>query len=214
MKNNTILIAVRTADGYKATEAAPVHVAGLDLAIHPTLNKPDLWSITDPGTGLALQARSKTKGAAITDLARKIENNGVDKVRTMLSTYPLAPAPETLPRFEQPAPPVEEKADTARVAELIGKVADLAPEEVVAVSRALSSRSGRLKAKSPSAFDKDGGLACAAWQGLQPNGYKVSVFSVMTLRGPARELYEKLSARQWPAELDKDMSALVAAGVW
>lgn len=205
-------IAIQFPSGYKAIEAQPITLSGLDLAIHRTPGKTG-WSITHPRTGYALVSKQGSKELARTEAALRLNSYGVDKALGLLEKYPSAPAVETLPDYEAPTKPA--KADVGRIVDLVAGVVPLTERERAAVVRALNSRTGQLKAKAPSAFgDEDEALAAGAWQGLQPNGFKVGIVSVFSLRGEARDLYEKLSAVQWPAAFDKDKLALVNAGVW
>jgi hypothetical protein len=92
----------------------------------------------------------------------------------------------------------------------------LTDEQKAAILRALSSRGprkGYLKAKSPSPLDDQ--LACAAWQGIQPNTYKLGIGSVMMLRDPeAQKFALTLSEYRFPAWLDYDRHALQQMGAW
>lgn len=203
-------IAIKLESGFYAVAAEPVTVCGVDLALHKTIGKTG-WSITHPRTGFALATGRATKETARSETAVKLQAYGVEKALALLDKYPSTPAVETLPE-KQPAV----KVDVDHIAALIAKaVGGLTERETAAVRRALNSRTGQLKAKAPSAFgDADERLAAAAWQGIQPNGYKVGIVSVFSLRGEARDLYEKLSKFQFPAALDKDKLVLVKAGVW
>lgn len=211
--------AFQTAKGYQAVESKPINILGLELVTHKspseTLAKGYCHAVTDPATGLAL-ARASTKAAAISLAHDRIARNGADKVRDLLASKEAAPPVEDLPVWTAPERNAPAKADVENIVALISKtVGGLTDREKTAVSRALNSRTGQLKAKSPSAFgDADEALAAAAWQGIQPNGYKVGIVSVFSLRGEARDLYDKLSKVQWPTTFDKDKLALVSAGVW
>ena len=96
------------------------------------------------------------------------------------------------------------------------KIDWLTEDQKAAMLRAIASKGrkkGYLKAKSPSAFDDQ--MACAAWQGMQPNAYKLSISAVMMLRDPAaKEFATKLSEFRFPAWLDYDRHTLQSMGVW
>jgi hypothetical protein len=212
MKNK---IAIKFAGGFKSLEAEIVEIQGIRLGIHKTPGKSG-WSVTEPGTGLALASKAKSRQAAVDSVREQIRNAGVDKALALLAKQPAAPAVDTLEAYVEPAKVDAAKADVAEIVGLVAdKVGGLTDRQRAAVARALNSRTGQLKAKSPSAFgDADEQLAAAAWQGIQPNGYKLGIVTVFSLRGEARELYDKLVAVKWPAAFDKDKLALVKAGVW
>lgn len=115
--------------------------------------------------------------------------------------------------FTEPADIVEYLAKVLAAHE---KPLVLTDEQKAAILRALASRGprkGYLKAKSPSAFDDQ--LACAAWQGLQPNAFKLGIMSVMMLRDPAAQKFATdLAEYRFPAWLDYDRHALQTMGVW
>lgn len=108
------------------------------------------------------------------------------------------------------------KPDINRIADIVAKtVGGLTDTERAGVLLALNSRTGQLKAKCPSAFGTpDEKLACAAWQAIQPNAYKIKIGTLLYLRGEARDLYDKLSKVRWPDCFDKDKQALKALGAW
>lgn len=207
--------AIKTPAGFQVIEAQPIQVLGLDLAIHRTPGKSG-WSVTYPATGYALVSKQGTRELARSEALLRLNSYGVEKAVSLLDQHPKAPPVDTLPDYVEPPKAPAHTADIVKLVDLVAKtVGGLSEDEKQAVARALNSRTGRLKAKSPSAFgDAAERLACAAWQGLQPNGFKLGTFSIMSLRGEASKLYEKLSAVQWPDAFDKDKSALVAAGVW
>lgn len=211
-------IAIQTPNGYLAVAATLETVADFTVAVHKSPSnhaKGWCWAVTDPGTGLAF-ARSNISRQAAVDLAgERITKAGPDAVRQKLATTPKAPPVDGLPEWIAQIPEKTTRPDLDHIVSLVDRVVPLDDNEKVAVKRALSSRSGRLKAKAPSAFgDEDEQLAAAAWQGLQPNGYKIGIISVISLRGPAAELYAKLSKVRWPSAFDKDRAALEKAGVW
>lgn len=210
-------IAIKFGTGYKSVEAELVTVEGIACGVHKTPGAKFgtiCWSVTELVTGLALAKSSKRQGAI--DLAtERIVRAGTWQVQAKLNAEVKASAPEGLEPLviEKRAPAA--KADVPHIVDLVAKVVPLNERERAAVLRALNSRTGQLKAKAPSAFgDADSQLAAAAWQGLQPNAFKIGIVSVWSLRGEALELYDRLSKVQWPAAFDKDKFALVNAGVW
>lgn len=213
--------AFQTAEGYKAATATLDTLFGcITVALHKSPSTAACgwcWAVTDPRTGKAF-ARSNTSRQAALDLAfSRIEKAGLARVQAVLAAEPDAPAVETLPVWTPPAKAeAATKVDIPHIVDLVAKtVGGLTDREKTAVARALNSRTGQLKAKSPSAFgDDDERLACAAWQGLQPNAFKIGTLSVFSLRGESSELFEKLTKVSWPAAFDKDKLALVNAGVW
>jgi hypothetical protein len=208
-------IAINLGHKFVAIEAFPITIEGLDLALHKTLGKSG-WTITHPGTGVALGKSSISK-QEVENLAyqRIVTNGGAENVLVKLAQLPKAPAVETLELHKPVVKAPAAKADIPAIVAAIHNTVPLTDREKAAVVTALNSRTGQLKAKSPSAFgNADEQLACAAWQGLQPNGYKVGIFSCISLRGEAKDLFERLSKVRWPAALDKDKAALVALGAW
>jgi len=69
----------------------------------------------------------------------------------------------------------------------------------------------RLLKKAPSAMSDP--LAFAAWNGLQPNPYKLSIGGCLFLDAEASTFVRDLSTVKWPASFDKDMSALRGLGL-
>jgi hypothetical protein len=101
------------------------------------------------------------------------------------------------------------------VAAAIAERAALTTAEHEAVVRALCKagpNAGRLLAKAPTGYRDP--LGQAAWNGLQPNPYKVLTSSIL-FAGPAEKaLLDKLVGKSWPVWLDSDADALVKLGVW
>lgn len=196
---------------YRAVEASAVTVAGINAWVHksPSIHKSGIcWAVTDGTTGVAF-ARSASKQGAINLAFERITAAGTDKVRAKLAELPAAPPAEDLEVWSPVVRDPAAKADVPRIVDLVAKVVGgLNDTERAAVASALSSRTGQLKAKAPS---DDWGKA--AWNGLQPNPYKIQ-WSACFLRGGPAELNKKLMAVRWPAAFDKDKLALVNAGVW
>lgn len=208
-------IAINLGTGFKAIEAEPVTVLGLDLAIHKTPGKSG-WSITYPRSGCALASKQPSREMAKAEVVARLQSYGFDRAVSILDKQPAAPPVDTLPDYVTPVKVKTAPVDVAKIVDLVGRmVGGLSDAEKQAVSSALNSRTGRLLAKAPSAFGSEAEqLASAAWNGLQPNGYKLKTFSIFTFRGEALALFDKLSKVRWPDAFDKDKSALVAAGVW
>jgi hypothetical protein len=207
-------IAINLGHTFVAIEAELVGIKGLTLALHKTVGKSG-WSISDPRTGFAVHSGAPSKESALHEAAVKIGKAGVQAVKNSILAQPKAPATNTLKHHCPVVKPKAVKANIPAIVEAIHNTVPLTEREQAAVVTALNSRTGQLKAKSPSAFGTpDEQLACAAWQGLQPNGYKIGTLSCICLRGEARELFEKLSKVRWPAALDKDKLALLALGAW
>ena len=209
MKSNII---IRNSSGWVSVPADLVKIQGFDCAVHKAIDKAG-WSVSIVSRGIAFVTGWKTREGAIHETERRILNKGGEAVLTCIGNYELAPAsaPAFVPRKKAPA------ADIDTVVRLVGDKANLTDKERAAVRKALNGRTGQLKAKSPSAFgDADERLACAAWQGIQPNGFKIGTFSVLSLTRDAEcaALFEKLSKIKWPDAFDSDKKALVDAGAW
>jgi hypothetical protein len=207
-------IAVNLGHKFVAIEAEIIEVLGFTIGIHKTVNS-NGWTGTHTGTGIAFCSRRKNRLDCIERVTDLITRRGVDKVREQIQKLAPTPAPavETLEAHVVKVKAPAAKADIPAIVAAINNTVPLSDREKAAVVTALNSRTGQLKAKSPSAFDGDG-LACAAWQGLQPNAFKVSVGACLFLHGESRDLFERLSKVRWPAALDKDKAALVALGAW
>lgn len=211
-------IAINIQGQYFAIEAERITIAGIPLAIHRTPLHPKHWNVTDPVSGYAVLSKAKTQEQARYAVAIKFGELGVERVKDKLSGAPEAPPVEGLPEWKEEKRTATPAVEIPALVDLIAKaVGGLTDREKAAVSRALNSRTGQLKAKSPSAFgDADERLACAAWQGIQPNGFKTGLVSLFAIghHAECQSLYTKLSAVKWPAAFDKDKLALVSVGVW
>jgi hypothetical protein len=207
-------IAINLGHSFVAIEATLISCGAIAAALHKAVGKKG-WTVTDPRTGLAFCREYPTALAATSRFADLVTRRGEASVQAFLAKHESAPAVETLKAYAAPVKPKAVKADIPAIVEAVHNTVPLTEREQAAVVTALNSRTGQLKAKSPSAFgDADEQLACAAWQGLQPNGYKIGTLSCICLRGEARELFDKLAKVRWPAALDKDKAALVAIGAW
>lgn len=92
----------------------------------------------------------------------------------------------------------------------------LTEDQKSAMVRAFSSRGkrkGYLLGRAPSA-DADP-LAFAAWQGMQPNPYKIGIGGAILLRdATAREFMTTLARYRFPGCLDYDRDRLEMLGAW
>lgn len=192
--------------------AETITIQGFDCAVHRSVGKSG-WSVSSVTKGIAFVVGWKSREGAIREAERRILNKGTNTVSASLETYPDSPS--EAPAYG--APKKSPAADVDTIVRLVGERAGLNDRERAAVRRALNGRTGQLKAKSPSAFgDADERLACAAWQGIQPNAFKIGTFSVLSLSRDVEcaALYDKLSKITWPDAFDSDKKALVDAGVW
>jgi len=92
----------------------------------------------------------------------------------------------------------------------------LTKKEIEAIKRAISSKGknkNRLLKKCPSVL-KDP-MAFAAWQGIQPNAYKLSIAGQIMLQDQkAIVLRNKLVKIAFPSYLDIDKDNLTKLGAW
>lgn len=209
MKSN---IVIRNSSGWVSVPADPALILGFECAVHKSIEKAG-WSVSIVSRGIAFVTGWKTREGAIRETERRILNKGTETVKASIESYPEAPAsaPAFVPRKKAPA------CDIDTIVRLVGERAGLTDRERAAVRKALNGLTGQLKAKSPSVFgDADERLACAAWQGIQPNGYKIGTFAVLSLTRDAEcaALYDKLSKIKWPDAFDSDKKKLVDLGVW
>lgn len=173
------------------------------------------WSVTSPHCGQVI-AKGPTKTAAEQALHEVLKQFGVERVQARIQGAPTAPDLETLE-----APPTPQKVtrvDHSQIGQIVKAIADragLTDSEIEAVWRALASNgkhAGRLLAKPP-VISVDP-LANAAWNGLQPNPWKVQPTAILFANGNAQDLLNKLVKHAWPAFLDRDAAALKALNVW
>lgn len=206
-------IAININGSFKTIEAEKVDIHGIPCAVHKSIGKPG-WSVSSVERGVALISKAQSKALAIESALGAVAGNGVTTTQAQLAKLPRVPS-VVLESYKAPIKTPAQKADIPAIVAAVHNTVPLTEREKAAVVRALNSRTGQLKAKAPSAFgDTDEQLAAAAWQGLQPNAFKIGICSIWSLRGEAADLYERLSKIKWPAALDKDKLALVNAGVW
>lgn len=203
-------------NGFVALEAEIINILGIEVGVHKTINKPKGWSVTELSTGIALAKSSVSRVEVIALANVRVAGAGKEAVLAKLAALPAAPAVDTLEAYTAPVKAKVEKADIGAVVAILEKtIGGLTDTERAGVILALNSRTGQLKAKSPSAFGTPvERLACAAWQAIQPNAFKVSIGTCLFLRDDARALYDKLSKVRWPDCFDEDKQALKALGVW
>lgn len=133
-----------------------------------------------------------------------------------VANLPPAPAPDGLmavgaaPKVSRVAKAVMKLDVADAIIAMAEKVGDpLCDDAKGGILRALSSTNGKLKAKAPT-----GPWAKAAWLGIQPNPFKISVGACLMLPQPQRALLERLSAIRFPSALDADREALERMGAW
>jgi len=215
MKNNKIEISVAVhGNQWRKVQARLVPDLGpTPVAVHRTLNRPG-WSLTAVLCGQVI-ARGPTQQACLRNYQTILSKRSPDEILARVSNASLAPAPGGLDLVEKPQSREPQRWNAAQVADAITARAALTPDEREAVLRALSKagpNTGRLL-KNPPVGYRDA-LASAAWNGIQPNPYKLQLSCVAFARGPEKVLLEKLLAKSWPVWLDADASALVDLGVW
>ena len=194
--------------------AAPIE-GPLDLAIHKSVTG-NGWSITSPYCGKVI-AKGPTAKAARNALREVLERFGVDRVQFGIDNSPQAPPVEELE--PAPAPPAKPpRIDHNSIGQIVKAIADRAglnDSETDAVWRALTSKgrnAGRLLSKPPSRQVDE--LANAAWNGLQPNPWKVQPTTLLFADGAGQDLLNKLVKHAWPSYLDRDAATLKALNVW
>ena len=201
-------IAIKNLNGKSfAIDAEITTIHGFTIGVHRSV-KGSGWAATFVGKAIAAAVISGGTKQAVLDLATsRIERAGASVVQAKLDALPDAEPLEGLPRWEAPVKVTVETANIDGIVKIIGDRVDLNDGERLAVRNALNSRTGRLKAKAPS-----DDWSKAAWNGLQPNAWKIQ-FSACFLRGEPADLLAKLSKHSWPVALDKDLSTLRALGV-
>lgn len=216
MKQNTVLIPVVTTLDSRSTKATLVTIEGITLGLHRAITGTG-WTITDPRSGYAL-GRGPTRDGAIAHAAGRIKGNGTEAVLALMAKTPAAPPVDKLKPAKPKGGTVKNKGgiDPDRVALNVACIAALDDTEKAAVVRALASTGkhrGQLLSKPPGR-DADP-LAYAAWQGLQPNPWKISMLARFLPPSPeAAALLDKLSKHHWPVWLDRDAKALASMGVF
>ena len=204
-------ISIATPSGFKASPVIrEFQIDGIPFAVTPSLSRPGRYAATHTGTGLAVLSRAPSIAACIRDACFLVRAHR-ESFNYQVAAHPEAPPVEglpdaALPAKPAPAPPV----DLDRLVEIIAEraPADLPRDLVLSgIRSALSSRTGRLKSKAPAdAWGK------AAWNGIQPNAWKIQFSACFLPAGPAA-LLTALSRATWPAELDKDLATLRSLGV-
>ena len=172
-----------------------------EVGIHKTVGGRD-WSITHVRTGRRFLSRPTRKAA----IAWAGEFNLTDEQTEILKRTESAPPLKDANPLPKPEP--KTRPDIDAIIDAVSQVVTLNDRERKAVRDALSSRSGRLKASAPVES-----WAKAAWNGLQPNPWKLQVASVMFLPDGPRAFHDRLSEFKWPVALDKDIEALSRMGV-
>jgi hypothetical protein len=186
----------------------------LNLALHRSVTGKG-WSITSIGCG-RIVAKGNTMNEARGALHDVVKRIGLERVRIGIESSPPAPPVEGL----EPAPPPSkpQRIDRNSIGQIVRAVADRAglnELETDAVWRALATNgrnAGRLLSKPPSRYVDE--LANAAWNGLQPNPWKVQPTALLFADGAAKDLIDKLAKYAWPSYLDRDAATLKALNVW
>ena len=207
-------IAIATQNGFRTITAELIHTEeGYEIYAHKSIKKPNGWTASCGRSGYAL-AHGTSKKDVTNAVRRIIDQHGVEKFLKVLRAAPAAPSVDGLPdaTLPQPKQAAWTLNDLDRLVNAIsGRVGGLDREERIAVAAAFTCRNGRLKAQAPNSYDE--ALANAAWNGLQPNAFKVQ-YSSCFHKGAAADLLLKLAKFNWPAAFDKDRAALEALGVW
>ena len=161
------------------------------------------WSATHVRSGRRFTQGKTRKGLVDEVMAREFTDDQLKIV---------AEAPDAPPMQEDTPPALMREArkriDLDAIVDAVDAVVPLNERERKAVRDALSSRSGRLKAKAPVES-----WAKAAWNGLQPNPWKTQIGAFFFLPDQERALLDRLSKHTWPDCLDKDLQTLKRFGV-
>jgi hypothetical protein len=208
-----ISVAVNVGQWRKVQARLIPDIGPTPVALHRTLNRPG-WSLTATLCGWVI-ARGPTQQACLQNYRELLTQRSEQEILARISQAPPAPGPDGLALVEKEARKFQPKWAAEDVADAIAARAGLDPIERAAVLRALSKAgptTGRLL-KNPPVGYRDS-LAQAAWNGIQPNPYKVQASSVLFTRGADEILLKKLLAKSWPVWLDADAAALVDLGVW
>jgi hypothetical protein len=208
-----ISVAVNSQQWRKVQARLIPNLGPTPVALHRTLNRPG-WSLTATVCGWVI-CRGPTQQACLQNYRELLTTRSELEILTRVSQVPPAPGPDGLALVEKEARNFQPKWAAEDVADAITARAGLTPTEREAVLRALSKAGrtvGRLL-KNPPVGYRDS-LAQAAWNGLQPNPYKIQTGSILFARGEDEILLKKLLAKTWPVWLDTDAAALVDLGVW
>jgi hypothetical protein len=218
-------VAIKTPQGWRQTPARPLLCAGSGPGVFALNRAPATrgWRVTAIACGLSV-GRGRTQALAVLDAEQRIAAvGGLAAALAAVAAEPAAPPVSGLPFASTHKPlrsPQEGVAPESVLAGVLAQCPDLDPAEQSAVLRALAGQGrfrGRLLAKCPpstgAAADP---LAAAAWLGLQPNPYKISVWRYLIASTAAKALTDKLARapRGWPVWLDRDADALCKLGVW
>jgi hypothetical protein len=185
-------------------ESIDLHPA-LHFYVHRSLRNKSEWTVTDQRTGMGF-CHGKTRCEAIEKANELYLSLGLDVISDKVRSFPIAPLPENCDPFI--AKGKIKRSDLGTIVSAIEKVIPLTENQRIAVLGALSPITGRLRSKRPQ------GMAGAAWQGMQPNPWKISVGAFMFTTDEGQGLTEKLSRYRWPACLDIDAHKLAEMGVW
>jgi hypothetical protein len=213
----TIAVAVRGNQFVSVQAVLYAHLGPTPVALHRTVNRAG-WTVTSVACGFAM-VHGTTRNKALAAYQRVLIDLGPSAVLARVAAEPVAPSPDSL----RPAPTKRPKPKAApanggnavAVAYAVAERAHLTVAERDAVLRALCKsgpNAGRLLAQAPARY-KDP-LAQAAWNGLQPNPYKIQPSCVLWAAPAERALLDKLVPKNWPVWLDSDAHALVDLGVW
>lgn len=198
---------IATRDGFRAVESrGTFEASGHDFAITPCLKAPGKWAGTHIGTGFAAVTKAGTVRGCVDSTQSAVASN-LPAFLSAVAGLPVAPSPEGLAAAVLPSKGVAVDLGpiVAAIVETLG--GECTAEEIAGIRSALSSKTGRLKERAPAeAWGK------AAWNGLQPNAFKIQFSACFLPPGPASFL-TRLSRIAWPAALDKDLAALRSLGV-
>ena len=186
------------------------------MALHRSINHSG-WSLTSVACGFVI-CRGATKAKAKAAYQHILAHRSPEEVLARINLRAPAPSPDSLAEAHlgKPAKPnAQPRASAFAVAAAVAARAALTTDEHRAVFRALCKsgpNAGRLLAKAPTGYRDP--LGQAAWNGLQPNPYKVQTSSILFAGAPEKALLNKLLGKSWPVWLDSDADALVSLGVW
>lgn len=109
------------------------------------------------------------------------------------------------------------KYDVEGLIREVEKHTELTDNEKNAMRRAFCTRGrnkGQLKAQAPNSYDDP--LGNTAWNGMQPNAFKIQMCNMIFTSGneECNVLRTKLVKLVFPTWLDRDKEALVNMGAW
>jgi hypothetical protein len=202
---------------FRAVQAQLVHDLGpTPVALHRSINHSG-WSLTSVHCGFVI-CRGTTKAKAVAHYQHILAHRSPEEVLARIQLRAPAPCPDSLAEAHlgKPRSSAQQQPSSAvAVAAAIAERAALTTDEHQAVVRALCKagpNAGRLLAKAPTGYRDP--LGQAAWNGLQPNPYKVQTSSILFAGPTEKALLDKLHGKNWPVWLDSDADALVKLGVW